>query len=199
MVAARLETGQQALLQEITVRVAPRLSLSARSRMTALPLSQSRHVMTEDEAVKCLEGANAEFGTSASRAREAGAMSRARALHAMARLPRHGRFAEHQSDQRRASDHAARDSQLLQGRKAVPRAREPGAGARRRRAAPHRFTRARARAGERSGREGSQHPLAVVVRDRASLGSASRALLTRTPRRARVPAGRLICLTTPSK
>ena len=50
MVAARLETGQQALLQEITVRVAPRLSLSARSRMTALPLSQSRHVMTEDEA-----------------------------------------------------------------------------------------------------------------------------------------------------
>ena len=145
MVAARLETGQQALLQEITVRVAPRLSLSARSRMTALPLSQSRHVMTEDEAVKCLEGANAEFGTSASRAREAGAMSRARALHAMARLPRHGRFAEHQSDQRRASDHAARDSQLLQGRKAVPRAREPGAGARRRRAAPHRFTRARAR------------------------------------------------------
>ena len=62
MVAARLETGQQALLQEITVRVAPRLSLSARSRMTALPLSQSRHVMTEDEAVKCLEGANAEFG-----------------------------------------------------------------------------------------------------------------------------------------
>jgi hypothetical protein len=79
MVAARLETGQQALLQEITVRVAPRRSLSARSRMTALPLSQSRHVMTEDEAVKCLEGANAEFGTSASRAREAGAMSRARA------------------------------------------------------------------------------------------------------------------------
>ena len=60
--------------------------------------------------------------------------------------------------------------------------------------------RAHARAaGERSGREGSQHPLAVVVRDRASLGSASRALLTRTPRRARVPAGRLICLTTPSK
>ena len=72
MVAARLETGQQALLQEITVRVAPRLSLSARSRMTALPLSQSRHVMTEDEAVKCLEGANAGRHECVARARGSG-------------------------------------------------------------------------------------------------------------------------------
>ena len=188
MVAARLETGQQALLQEITVRVAPRLALLARSRMTALPLSQSRHVMTEDEAAKCSSKARTRNSARGGRARARRARCRVRAPpHAMARLPRHGRFAEHQSDQRRASDHAARDSQLLQGRKAVPRAREPGRGREakaRRPASVH--ERARARALQVSDQVAKAHS----IRSQSwcatePLGSASRALLTRTPPRAR--------------
>ena len=69
MVAARLECGQQALLHEITVLRIARPTSGLPGDMRARPLSQGRHVMTEDEAVKCLNGANAEFGTSASRAR----------------------------------------------------------------------------------------------------------------------------------
>ena len=90
--APRLDAGQQAFLQELTVRVLSCGTFSCDGRIHSR-YSQSRHVMTEDEAVACLDRANAEFGTGA-----AGSALRASLIESRVALFRQGRLTEHQGN-----------------------------------------------------------------------------------------------------